>query len=1172
MSYNSTLREEIAFAIKTPADPKISGAILQQQLLAMVGAMEEGAVFAGTASPATSPTGEANRFYLATEQGTYTNFLDSSGSAITLSAGEVAFLSTIYQGNNLRFVKISMPQPHIDPTTGNWFVGNVDTGVKAQGDPGTNGHNPNLGTFDIEDVSKAPTTGIQAGDYIVVTDANAVSPRLPKEIYLFINGAWTPTGEAPTATFGSGEAVSNVNIINDPAVGGEHDVASAESVKTLNENKTDKSLILNETLSVNLFNSDDCITGYYIHSADGSKKVPGSDPDTYEISNLIKVKPNHYYYLAGRSEYSGLTALRCVASDRESPLKPYVASTGEEAVGYILQQGSNAVYNGQFKTNPNAEYVQFNVIFHGNGIADDIMLLDVGEVYDASYTPPANYIPYTEPVYKIKESVLPDKFQTIGNVANLTTTDKATLVDAVNEVNRKTDSISEQLVLQEWQSVPVNKSLNNGFYNAVSVGSTKGELSDPGGTNTTNDIQVSEGDTYRVSSLLGGDSGYQIIFWDNTDKCIGLINQGDNQVHSNVVVTAPEGAVLMSLWGKSTDGAPYSVDKLINKNRLDEIESDISDLESSVEELGNDVDEVSDLFSEYQSKNLFDKLSEVDGIIDNSGNFYGVIPSWTYNKCSPLIAVEPNKCYYLSGWSIGQGRTIRCLPSDKSEANKSKVINPVTGEPFSENNFYVNSSGDCYFKTSDTAAYVQFNVATQNVDASDTMMLEYVGDYNPDFVPSEYEDYYDGLKLKKSALPKEVLDDLDEAVTASDNADNAIHRNFKLKVLLVGSSHGMNTIAQFPWIFYNSTNKVDIEVGNIYIGSFSLQRLVGMVERGENVPDNAFKYFKDGQWTIINGKTFAEVFGFTDWDFISLQRSASDGEIWLDTQNEADTAQNGITNINYDAPNEPVIYMSHNDALQYVLNLIQHNVKKNANIIFNSGFATPMWSDIEGQITRIVNGVKDMKAQFGIDFYSTDIAMANARNTYLRHIGKYTNNDYPNRSNNLVYDGQHLDYGIGCYIPGICLAEFICRKIGWDTEFFDGFGSVEQVSTFTSTASVTGNYTIPTLETMVVAKACAKCACDTPDAVSLKLQDRFKWKITQNLPSEVTSSNTKGYSSNADKFVTTFIGTVTSVVVKSRPWDRSQEETTLVQGTDYTYSDNTLTIPSVEGDITIVVS
>lgn len=379
----------------------------------------------------------------------------------------------------------------------------------------------------------------------------------------------------------------------------------------------------------------------------------------------------------------------------------------------------------------------------------------------------------------------------------------------------------------------------------------------------------------------------------------------------------------------------------------------------------------------------------------------------------------------------------------------------------------------------------------------------------------------------------------------------------------------MNTICQLPWIAYKSG--IDIEVGNVYIGSFSLQRLVGMNERSETC---TMRYFKDGTWTTYTGKSFSQVFAYTDWDFISVQRSASDDEIWLMTQNEADTEQNSMTNINYNTA-LPAVYMSHNEALQYVLNLIRDNVtNKECEVIFNSSFADPSEGITDTQTGVIISTAKDMKAQFGIDFFATAIAVRNARNTFLRHIGSYNSSSNANANQQLCYDSQHLDYGIGCYVASICLLEFVCRKLGWSVINMNGYGTQEEVGANWWVTITNDNYTAPTEETMMVAKACAMCACDTPDTVSTKLQDRFKWKITYSLESGITASNSKVYCGNEDTYKTTLSGTVSSVVIISSPWDRNQSASTLVQGTDYTYDSSTgeIIISSVEGDIVITAS
>ena len=108
MNYNETLRAAIEAAVKTPADPRISGAILQQQMMSIMGAVDAGAVFLGTATPATIPTTEANCFFLATTPGTYTHFLDTGDNPIVIAQGEAALIRSVIYLDNLRWQKATL--------------------------------------------------------------------------------------------------------------------------------------------------------------------------------------------------------------------------------------------------------------------------------------------------------------------------------------------------------------------------------------------------------------------------------------------------------------------------------------------------------------------------------------------------------------------------------------------------------------------------------------------------------------------------------------------------------------------------------------------------------------------------------------------------------------------------------------------------------------------------------------------------------------------------------------------------------------------------------------------------------------------------------------------------------------------------------------------------------
>lgn len=75
MANYASLKAAIQEVIKTNGNNEITGALLQQSLLAMVNSLGVGYQYAGIATPATNPgTPDQNVFYIAYQQGTYSNF------------------------------------------------------------------------------------------------------------------------------------------------------------------------------------------------------------------------------------------------------------------------------------------------------------------------------------------------------------------------------------------------------------------------------------------------------------------------------------------------------------------------------------------------------------------------------------------------------------------------------------------------------------------------------------------------------------------------------------------------------------------------------------------------------------------------------------------------------------------------------------------------------------------------------------------------------------------------------------------------------------------------------------------------------------------------------------------------------------------------------------------
>lgn len=735
-----------------------------------------------------------------------------------------------------------------------------------------------------------------------------------------------------------------------------------------------------------------------------------------------------------------------------------------------------------------------------------------------------------------------------------TDTDAALSAKQGNVLNDKISAINDTLYTTTQTAVDLSGK-QSGYYNlgTPTIGTTQRPTSlQSGGFYTTN-ISCQAGETYIASSRNGGGSMTQILIWDSNNYCVGYYNRGDNANHYDFQFTIPQNGVLLSFCGASTSSYRYELLKVTSQSVIEALSDSVDTLSDSVDTLSGTVSTYEEIKDEtvepYHSNQYYDKTTVIDGYVISTVGKLTNVPSWTYNKYVS-VPVEAGKVYYLRV-PINQGTNFSCVA--EGSTTPMKLINASTNQEYSS--FTVNYINGIQIKIPAGAAYLRFNVGVSNIDASENpnTCLLLVGDsYNADFVPV-VDEFYDGWKIKNSALQSSF----------DTNINRALTRKYKVKILLVGSSHGMNTISQVPWIAYNSG--IDIEVGNVYIGSFSLQRLYGMIQRNERC---TFKYFKDGAWTTYGSQSFAQVFSFADWDFISLQRSATDDQLWLTTQNEADTTANSMTNINYNVSGAPAVYMSHNEALQFALDYIKANSTTNANIIFNTGFADAKnYTPTDSATTQIIETADTMKKNFGIEYYPTARAILNARQTFLRNFGNYEASSAA-ASNNLCYDSQHLDYGIGCYVVGICLLEFIFRKLGWDTELLRGYGSFENMQRWWVTPTES-NYTTPTLDMMNCAKACAKAALNDPDNTSTDIANRFKWQIAYSFGSGVTSSNTITYCANTDKYTTTLRGETTVQVTSRASKGAAPSDIT---STVYDSSTHTITISSVEGDITITAN
>lgn len=88
MANYESLKAAIQDVVKTNGNNEITGALLQQSLLAMINSLGDGYQYMGVATPTTNPgTPDQNVFYIVSEIGAYSNF-----GGLSVSDGEVAIL------------------------------------------------------------------------------------------------------------------------------------------------------------------------------------------------------------------------------------------------------------------------------------------------------------------------------------------------------------------------------------------------------------------------------------------------------------------------------------------------------------------------------------------------------------------------------------------------------------------------------------------------------------------------------------------------------------------------------------------------------------------------------------------------------------------------------------------------------------------------------------------------------------------------------------------------------------------------------------------------------------------------------------------------------------------------------------------------------------------------
>lgn len=221
-----------------------------------------------------------------------------------------------------------------------------------------------------------------------------------------------------------------------------------------------------------------------------------------------------------------------------------------------------------------------------------------------------------------------------------------------------------------------------------------------------------------------------------------------------------------------------------------------------------------------------------------------------------------------------------------------------------------------------------------------------------------------------------------------------------IKILFIGSSHGRNTIGQFPILAYHSG--VDVVCANAYAGGLPIEEVADLCISGGTFRE-LYKKFYDGAWhENIPNMTILNMLQDEEWDIISIQRSAAEDRYWNDNQTQS---------------------------LEIILNFIKENCSYSPTIVFNSGFADSYSiTDRDKQQKEsedIFSSVQYVKNNYGIDIIPMAPVLQLLRNNdELANLGTYV-------YHMLSHDSQHLDLGIGMYASAcICYDFFLRDRLG----------------------------------------------------------------------------------------------------------------------------------------------
>ena len=509
-------------------------------------------------------------------------------------------------------------------------------------------------------------------------------------------------------------------------------------------------------------------------------------------------------------------------------------------------------------------------------------------------------------------------------------------------------------------------------------------------------------------------------------------------------------------WLFLSGGSTFTLDSVIViggedivglNQRVAEVENDIQNISTDLETMDTEIQGVSD------------SVGEIENVLD--GGF------------SPDEDVTPETAtgyYYLAS-----GSTIKIMAA--SSAHYSGTITDTTTPP----------TGGL-----DVSEYVgrRLKITVNNILATSTR-LSAILDANMDVMRSREEQYFtaDGEKYstilnipagaKWFFFSGSSICTLDSVKILGEEEPGLVERvssletdseTKSLKVLLIGSSFGVNTIVQFPALAI--AGGIECICGNLYSGGVTLHGIVNIINGNGNFQTGRIYTNETNGW-VSASKNIATMIGAYDWDIVIIQRAAPNKVGGSDTWTSEMASD-----------------------METIIQYIASHATGSPKIMFNSVFGRSVGyfnGSREAEIASaelIMSTAKDMQDQFGLEVIPAAIAIQNARNTSLSYVTTSNTSQYA--IPDLTGDGDHLDTGVGSYILGCLLYEQIIGKR------FDK--SILEMTTLPTIANVTNNgafadscFTQITPEQARIARYAAMCAVREPWTINEGLAERYPY-------------------------------------------------------------------------------